>query len=69
MHLQQKHLEINYSIKFSSVWRQTVSAYCFEPELPYYIMTLVECSLFDTVGKKFTHVWKLQCFDKQHVTS
>lgn len=51
MHLHQKHLEINYTIRFPSVWRQTVSAYRFMPQLPYYIMTMVEYSFFDTVGK------------------
>ena len=37
MHLHQKHLEINYTVRFPSVWRQTVSAYSFKPELPYYV--------------------------------
>ena len=53
MHLHQKHLEINYTVRFPCVWRQTVSAYSFKPELAYYIMTVVEYSFFDTVGKKF----------------
>jgi hypothetical protein len=49
MRLHQKHLEINYTIRLPSVWRQTVSAYSFKP---YYIMTVVDYSCFDTVGKK-----------------
>jgi len=56
MYLHQKHLENNYTIRFPSVWRQTVSAYRFMPQLPYYIMTVVEYSFFDTVGKKYIRV-------------